>query len=50
MILEVRSAVDETREHGGEIIVGRMKDCRTLHRFRLPQDVYSTCSTLRRET
>ena len=25
MILEVRSAVDETREHGGETIVGRMK-------------------------
>ena len=26
MILEVRSAVDETREHGGETIVGRMKE------------------------
>lgn len=26
MILEVRSAVDKTREHGGETIVGRMKE------------------------
>jgi allantoate deiminase len=29
MILEVRSAVDETREHGGETIVGRMKEIAT---------------------